>query len=94
MHVLTPLVMELLEENITNAPTGANIQLSPALNELANRQRYLALEIAGLRYNIGVKYGLLKSQLAIALSGKDRDNILTQLLELVTLPQISNGEAK
>ena len=94
MHVLTPLVMELLEEHISKAPVGTNIQLSPALNELATRQQYLALEIAGLRYNIGVKYGLLKSQLAIALSGKDRDNILTQLLELVALPQISTGEAK
>jgi len=94
MHVLTPLVMELLEENIAKAPPETNIQLSPALNELASRQQYLALEIAGLRYNIGVKYGLLRSQLAIALSGKDRDNILTQLLELVALPQISNGEAK
>ena len=71
MHVLTPLVMELLEENMAKAPAGSNIQLSPALNELANRQQYLALEIDGLRYNIGVKYGLLKSQLAIALSGKD-----------------------
>lgn len=94
MHVLTPLVMELLEEQMSQAPAGANIQLSPALNELANRQQYLALEIAGFRYNIGVKYGLLISQLAIALSGKDRDNILSQLLELVALPQISTGEAK
>jgi UTP--glucose-1-phosphate uridylyltransferase len=94
MHVLTPLVMELLEEQIAQAPAGTNIQLSPALDELANRQRYLALEIAGLRYNVGVKYGLLKSQLAIALSGKDRDNILTQLLELVALPQITTGEGK
>ena len=73
---------------------GKNIQLSPALNELGKRQQYLALEIAGLRYNIGVKYGLLKSQLAIALSGKDRDNILSQMLELVALPQITTGEAK
>ena len=94
MHVLTPLVMRLLEEQMAQAPAGSSIQLSPALNELANRQQYLALEIAGLRYNIGVKYGLLKSQLAIALSGRDRDNILTQLLELVALPQISTGEAK
>ena len=94
MHVLTPLVMELLEEDMSRAPAGTNIQLSPALNELANRQQYLALEIAGLRYNIGVQYGLLISQLAIALSGKDRDKILSQMLELVALPQLSNGEAK
>ena len=83
MHVLTPTVMELLEETIHNSKPTETIQLSPALNTLAKRERYLALEIKGRRYNIGVKYGLLKSQLALALSGKDRDEVLTELLDLV-----------
>ena len=48
------------------------------------RDRYLALRVAGTRYNIGAKYGLLKGQLALALTGKDRDVILTDLLELVS----------
>lgn len=94
MHVLTPMVMELLQENLSKATDGENISLSPALNALANRQQYLALEIAGVRYNIGVKYGLLKSQLALALSGKDRDDILSELLELVATSQLGNAEAK
>ena len=97
MHVLTPMVMELLQENLEKAPAGTNVTLSPALNALAQRQQYLALEIAGSRYNIGVKYGLLKSQLALALSGKDRDDILSELLELVSqsqLSQLSNAEVK
>ena len=98
MHVLTPTVMELLGENIQNLPSDAKIQLSSALESLSARERYLATEIDGTRYNIGVKYGLLKSQLALALSGKDRDQILTELLELVAVgPQpaaaISNGKA-
>ncbi|MCA9179569.1 MAG: hypothetical protein KDB14_34170 [Planctomycetales bacterium] len=84
LHVLTPTVMELLREQLGQAEqTGQNISLSPALNRLAERERYLAAEIEGKRFNIGVKYGLLMSQLALALSGKDRDDILTQLLELV-----------
>ena len=81
MHVLTPTVMELLRK--TANEMAGNFQLSPALAELANRERYLATEIEGQRYNIGVKYGLLKAQLALALSGKDRDDILTELLDLV-----------
>ena len=90
--------MELLGENIQNLPSDAKIQLSSALESLSARERYLATEIDGTRYNIGVKYGLLKSQLALALSGKDRDQILTELLELVAVgPQpaaaISNGKA-
>lgn len=81
LHVLTPTVIELLREEVEQS-TGS-IQLSPALAALAQRERYLATEILGQRYNIGAKYGLLISQLALALSGKERDIILTELLDLV-----------
>ena len=83
MHVLTPTVMELLGEMLANAAANETIQLSPALENLSRRERYLATEIEGIRYNIGEKYGLLKSQLALALSGKDRDEIMTDLLGMV-----------
>ena len=45
----------------------------PALARLAENERYLAAELAGRRYDFGVKYGLLTAQLALALSGRDRD---------------------
>jgi len=32
---------------------------------------------------VGVKYGLLTAQLALALSGQDREDVLARLLELV-----------
>jgi UTP--glucose-1-phosphate uridylyltransferase len=83
MHVLTPAVMEILGEAVAAAGSRGGVQLSPALARLAARERYLALEAAGSRYNIGVKYGLLTAQLALALSGTDRDDVLTQLVELV-----------
>ncbi len=82
LHALTPNVMELLRPRVEDKSIQT-VQLSPALAELAQRERYLATEIDGHRYNIGVKYGLLKAQLALALSGKDRDDILTELLDLV-----------
>ena len=82
LHVLTPTVMELLKQEVENEE-NKNVQLSPSLAALAKRERYIASEIDGSRFNIGVKYGLLMSQLALALSGKDRDDILTELLDLV-----------
>ena len=90
--MLTPTVMELLGEQIENGPADANVQLSPALETLARRERYLATQVSGLRYNIGVKYGLLMSQMALALSGKDRDQILSDLLGLVASSSQRNGQ--
>ena len=40
-------------------------------------------EVAGARYNIGVKYGLLTAQLALALSGGERAEVLAQMVELL-----------
>ncbi len=81
MHVLTPAVMDILGEEVAAAPAGQKTDLSPALSALARRERYLALEVRGDRYNIGVKYGLLMAQIALALAGADREMILAQLVE-------------
>ena len=75
IHVLTPAVMELLAKG---APT-----LSTALAELARHEQYLALEDEGRRYDLGARYGLLVAQLALALNGQDRAQVLSQLLELL-----------
>ncbi len=83
IHVFTPAVLDLLEEQEARTPAGESLPLSPVLAQLATRERYLALEVRGRRYNIGVKYGLLTAQLALALDGADRDNVLSQLIELL-----------
>lgn len=85
MHVLTPAVMEILAEHVRAAGNSGGVQLSPALAELAGRERYLALANLGWRYDVGAKYGLLTAQLALALDGKDRDEVLAQLVELLAL---------
>jgi UTP--glucose-1-phosphate uridylyltransferase len=85
LHVLTPKVMDLLTE-LNEASAGASkVQLSAALARLVGRERYLAAELQGRRYDIGVRYGLLTAQLALALEGKDRDEVLTNLVELLAL---------
>ena len=79
MHVLTPVIFDLLEA----LGDSGRRQVSPALAMLAGRERYLAYEVAGNRSNLGVTYGLLVAQLALALSGKDRADILSQLVDLL-----------
>jgi UTP--glucose-1-phosphate uridylyltransferase len=70
------------------------VQLSRALDALARRERYLALEVQGRRFNIGIRYGLLMAQLALALDGADRDNVLTQLVELLAVRSLDEGERR
>jgi len=89
MHVFTPTVMEILG-NALNNNTESRINLSFALDELAKKEQYLALEMNDLRYDMGDKYGLLKAQLAIALTGNDRDQVLSEMLELFITRDLSN----
>jgi len=84
MHVLTPTVFELLDDLVEHTTKEqGQIQLSTALNALSRRERYLALETKGSRYNLGVKFGATEAQIALALAGVDRERILALLLESV-----------
>jgi UTP--glucose-1-phosphate uridylyltransferase len=82
MHVLTPVLMEILDERLSEAG-NAPFSLSDALAVLAVRERYLALEMDGRRYDLGVRYGLFAAQLALALNGRDRDEVLTRLVQVL-----------
>jgi len=84
MHVLTPAVQRILGEMLAAAPKQeSTVNLRGALARLSNHERYLACELEGRRYDFGVKYGLLTAQLALALDGRDRDEVLRGMLELV-----------
>jgi UTP--glucose-1-phosphate uridylyltransferase len=83
MHALTPGVMQILKELLGGAAGAAGVHLSDALAKAAESERYLACELQGRRYDIGIKYGLLTAQLALALNGQERDEVLTQLVGLL-----------
>jgi UTP--glucose-1-phosphate uridylyltransferase len=90
MHVLTPTVMTILADLVdkaesaeTSGSSSTSVTLSDALATLAKQEKYLALEERAQRYDVGVKYGLLTAQLALALNGRDRDLVLTRLVELL-----------
>lgn len=83
MHVLTATAMNILAEMVRQAGHAGGVHLSTALAKIPGRERYLACELAGRRYDIGVKYGLLTAQLALAFNGQDRDEVLAHLVELL-----------
>jgi UTP--glucose-1-phosphate uridylyltransferase len=85
MHVLTPALMDLLGGLVGPSPMTSGLHFSRALMQLAQKERYLALELDGRRFDIGLKYGLLTAQLAFALDGRDRDEVLAGLVELLAL---------
>jgi len=79
LHVLTHRIFEIIEEQARDNG-NAEIQLTPALQALASTETFLALEVRGDRYDIGVKFGLLQAQLALGLAGEDRDRLLASLV--------------
>jgi UTP--glucose-1-phosphate uridylyltransferase len=91
MHVLTSGVMDLLEREMANGAGRAS--LSTVLDTLAKREQYLALEENNHRYDVGVRYGLLTAQMALALAGRDRQDVLAQMLELLALRAMESTSA-
>ena len=95
MHVLTPTVMAILEQQVAQAGAPQNgargVTLSGALAVLATRVKYLAFDAGtrARRYDVGVKYGLLTAQLALALNGNDRVQVLARLLELLAQRELA-----
>ncbi len=83
MHILTPLVLELLHERELALKDGETMDLSSSLNTAARRARYLACAIHGRRYDLDHRHGVLMAQLAVALDGSYRDELLAGLVELL-----------
>ncbi|MFZ5927756.1 MAG: sugar phosphate nucleotidyltransferase [Acidobacteriota bacterium] len=81
LHVFTPAVMDLVEGLLRQASGPCSV--SAALDALARSERYLALELQDRRYDLGARYGLLHAQLALALSGAHRAEILSSLVEML-----------
>jgi len=90
MHVLTPAIFTILEQH--QAQSNGNLPLTPALQELAATERYLALEVKGNRYDLSRRHGLLRAQLALGLAGDAHDETLTTMVELLAEANTRKGK--
>lgn len=65
-YLLTPEIFEILE---TQAPgKGNEIQLTDAIDRLNKTQRVFALKFQGERYDVGAKFGFLKTTIQYGLT--------------------------
>ena len=88
MHVFPPAIFEALEHHIKNdIRVGGEIQLTNAQeflrSEILAPGQYAACRIEGRRFDTGIPYGLMETQLALALAGKHRVEIVESIALLL-----------
>ena len=81
-YVLTPEIFRFLEKQQTGA--GGEIQLTDAIQNLNEIQRVFAYDFEGQRYDVGEKFGFVKTTLEFALQHEDlRGEMMDYLKNLV-----------
>jgi UTP--glucose-1-phosphate uridylyltransferase len=93
MHILTPAIFDILATLLADSPK-ARPSLSSALSVLAEREQYLAMIHKGQRFDVGVKYGLFSAQLALAMHGRDRDKVLTEIIQVLASRELLEGSGQ
>ncbi len=84
MHVFPPSIFDCLEKHIVdNIREKGEIQLTSSQEMLRSQERYVAVETVGERLDMGVPQGYIETQMALALSGVDREETLATLLRHV-----------
>ena len=84
MHVLTPAVFDLLDQARPRQRSRAGPDPAHRRARFAGQERALPrARNPGCRYNLGVKFGVVEAQVALALAGVDRERILALLLESI-----------
>jgi len=68
IHTFTATIFDCLEHLINNdLRQNGEIQLTTAQEILLAREKYLASEVQGVRYDMGIPAGLIETQIALAL---------------------------
>jgi UTP--glucose-1-phosphate uridylyltransferase len=78
-YVLTPEIFAFLEKQQEGA--GGEIQLTDAIQQLNQIQRVFAYDFEGTRYDVGEKFGFLKTTIEFALQNDELKQPLLKLME-------------
>jgi UTP--glucose-1-phosphate uridylyltransferase len=82
-YILTPEIFMFLNEQETGA--GGEIQLTDAIQRLNQIQRVFAFDFEGRRYDVGEKFGFVKTTIEFALQREDlRDEMMEFLRDVVS----------
>jgi UTP--glucose-1-phosphate uridylyltransferase len=87
MHVFSPRIFDSLEYLIKNNLREKNeIQLTAAQEHLRQQtEKYWAVITQGQRYDTGIPYGLMETQLALALNGVHRTEICEAIARILAM---------
>ena len=97
MHVFSAQLFEILDRHVADdIRYRGEIQLTPAQQQLRDLSdgAYLLAELAGKRYDTGIPYGLTEAQLALALRGVHREQILASIQELCSDLRIDDANGQ
>jgi UTP--glucose-1-phosphate uridylyltransferase len=84
MQVFTPAIFDCLAYNIRHGVREkGEFQLTSAQALLAAHEPYLAFEAHGERYDMGVPFGLVETQLALALNSHLREQMIASLIRIL-----------
>ncbi|MGG1678260.1 UTP--glucose-1-phosphate uridylyltransferase GalU [Neobacillus sp. NRS-1170] len=82
-YILTPEIFMFLDRQEKGA--GGEIQLTDAIQKLNQIQRVFAYDFEGKRYDVGEKFGFVKTTIEIAMQHEDlHDDMLDYLKNLVS----------
>ena len=88
MHVFSPAIFDSLQYLIENdLREKGEIQLTAAQEHLRQQSsgKYWAVVSQGQRYDTGIPYGLMETQLALALNGIHRTEICEAIARILTM---------
>ncbi|HZN69591.1 MAG TPA: sugar phosphate nucleotidyltransferase [Tepidisphaeraceae bacterium] len=87
MHVFSPRIFDSLEYLIkNNLREKGEIQLTAAQEHLRQHtEKYWAVVTQGQRYDTGIPYGLMETQLALALNGVHRTEICEAIARILAM---------
>src|SRR6476469_1771000 len=90
-HVFSPRIFDSLEYLIkNNIREKGEIQLTAAQENLRQHtDKYWAVHVQGQRYDTGIPYGLMETQLALALNGIHRTEICEAIARILAM-QVKN----
>jgi UTP--glucose-1-phosphate uridylyltransferase len=87
MHVFSPRIFDSLEHLIKNdLREKGEIQLTAAQEHLRTQtEKYWCVITQGQRYDTGIPYGLMETQLALALNGVHRTDICEAIARILAM---------
>ncbi len=81
-YVINPAIFPILDH--TKPGKGGEIQLTDALKELASKEKMVAYDFDGIRYDVGNKLGYLKATVEFALRRDDlKEDFKTYLEDII-----------